>query len=121
MKYINFYESKIERTFIQKLNINGLILEFPLYLVFIRKDYYGQEKIHSLTIDSFNRSENYIWGDSRIEFVSKVTTPHYDHVTESIDSYTISELMSMIERHNEYVNSDSYGNDGYCYNLKEIK
>ena len=53
--------------------------------------------------------------------MSKVTTPHYDHVTESIDSYTISELMSMIERHNEYVNSDSYGNDGYCYNLKEIK
>ena len=122
MKYSDFYEHDyIQRE--QKLIIDGCVFVFPLSLFIKRKDLYGDIKNKWVRIDEYRRSENWIWGDLRIDFISKITTPHYNHVTEHVESYTLEEFKQMVRNNNLTVVSLDKNDFNYqsakIYNINE--
>ena len=123
MKYSDFYEMDyIEQT--KKLILNGYEFVFPLSLFIKRKDYYGEERTEWITINEYKRSDNWIWGDFRIEFLRRYTIPRYDDVVDRVERYDIDTFLLMIENNNKTVSEldkDDFNYHGAkIYEAKEM-
>ena len=124
MKYLDFYEMDyIEQT--KKLVLNGCEFTFPLSLFIKRKNYHGDERTEWITINEYKRSENWIWGDFRIEFLRMYTTPRYDDVVDRVERYDVDAFLLMVENNNKTVKKLDKNDFNYqsakIYEAKDMK
>ncbi len=117
MKYSDFYEMDyIEQT--RKLILNGCEFTFPLSLFLNRKNYHGDKRTEWITINEYKRSENWIWGDFRIEFIRRYTEPRWDSVIDRVERYGIDDFLLMVENNNKTISE--LDKDDFNYDRTKI-
>ena len=119
MKYSKFYDSQVKES-PQIFTHKQKRYTFPIDL-----EYENRGKSKHLIINRFIRSENLVWGSDEIHFISRQNfgDSEYD------DSFTLSEFLALIDRHNDYAKKhpvNQWGGDreliGGCMDkINEVK
>lgn len=114
MKYTQYYNSNIEPTYETKFIYKGCTWTFPMSLTYSRECMlYKTPQIEHINIIDFKLSNNYIWGDDKIDFIYTESHTFRGEYNEYERKISLESLIEYIKLHNEYIqnnhNEDVYG------------